>query len=165
MEVIMNIILNTFLIVSFLSFIPNTPTFAQAPSTCRSFQGVIVPYIPDPSLNNVGIATQDNMGRRIIVMNPNILNQFPSLARQFWYAHECAHHALNPPRNNEMNADCFAVQNLRFLGMMVNPFHVDQLLQSISSLPGNAGTGHLPGPARRNLLITCLQRPDGFLPN
>lgn len=129
---------------------------AQQPRHCVSYQGFSVPYIADPTLNNVGIATHDFYGRPIIIMNPQVLNQFPPLAREFWFAHECAHHALPPWQNSEDAADCYAIQAMRWLGMLNNPAEVNQFFASLSGLPGNIWTGHRPGPGRIQLMQTCL---------
>jgi len=147
-------------LVVFLSITAwSLPVLAQnQPLPCRSYQGYPVRYIADPQLNNVGVATTDGYGNPVIIMNPNVVNSFPPLARQFWFAHECAHHAMAPNMNNETNADCFAVRNLRSIGMMRSRRDIDDMLDSISRLPGNIMTGHLPGYARAANMYACLSQ-------
>jgi len=151
----MHIIFRSFLILCSTLFFSNT-ALAQQPGQCLSNQNYPVPYIIDYNLNNVGIATTDNYGNPIIVMNPNILNQFPSLAKEFWFAHECAHHALPPWENSEINADCYAVRNMLYNGLLQNPAAVNQFFNSIAQLPGSVWTGHLPGPARVQAMHVCI---------
>lgn len=129
------------------------------PLPCSSFTGIPVPYIQDPTLNNVGVAHRMQNGQPIIVMNPNVVGPLPEFVRQFWYAHECAHHALHPRQNSEVNADCYAIKAIRNIGLISNRQQVGFLLDYISTLPGNVTTGHLPGPARAQNLYACLSLP------
>lgn len=129
---------------------------ANALGQCISFFGENVPIFEDYNLNNVGMATRDGFGRPYIVVNPIVLQQFPYLAQRFWYYHECAHHALPPQLNSERNADCYAVRNMRDLGELSNKFEVEQMLKSIAMLPGSRW-GHLPGPARAQNILNCIQ--------
>ncbi|WP_395668974.1 hypothetical protein [Rhodoferax sp.] len=135
-----------------------TSTFAQ-PLPCTSFSGIPVPYISDPTLNNVGVAHTMQNGQPIIVMNPNVVGPLPDYVRQFWYAHECAHHALHPMQNSEVNADCYAIKAIRNIGIISNQQQISTLLNHISTLPGNIMTGHLPGPARAQNLYVCFATP------
>jgi hypothetical protein len=129
------------------------------PLPCRSFNGVFVPYIFDQTLQDVGVATKTQNGQPIIFINPNVVSPLPEFVRQFWYAHECAHHALLPIQNSEINADCYAIKAIRNMGIVINAQQVGYLLSSISTLPGNLATGHLPGPARAQNLYNCFASP------
>lgn len=134
-----------------------TPLAVSAdPLPCISFSGVPVPYIPNPMLNNVGVAHTMQNGQPVIVINPNVVSPLPEFVRQFWYAHECAHHALNPMNNSEINADCYAIKALRNYGIISNPQQIGLLLNYISGLAGNSMTGHLPGPARAQSIYACF---------
>ncbi|MDP3511672.1 MAG: hypothetical protein Q8S20_02890 [Sulfuritalea sp.] len=141
-----------------LLFVTPIPVLAQ-PLPCSSFTGIPVPYIPNPALNNVGVAHTMQNGQPVIVMNPNVVGPLPEFVRQFWYAHECAHHALHPMHNSEMNADCYAIKAIRNIGLISNPQQVGFLLNYISTLPGNIMTGHLPGPARAQNMYACFATP------
>lgn len=132
---------------------------AGAPLPCRAFNGQPVPYIANPNLNNVGIAHMTRNGQRIIQMNPNVVGPLPEYVRQFWYAHECAHHALAPAYNSEIAADCYAIKAVRNLGIIRYRNQVSGLLNYISTLRGSIQTGHLPGPARANNLYACFNTP------
>lgn len=137
----------------FLVFISSP---AKAIGQCISHFGEPVPIFQDYNLPNVGMASRDGFGRPFIVVNPHVLNQFPYLAQRFWFYHECAHHALPPNMNNETNADCFAVRNMRDVGELRNLAAVQDMLGSISQLPGSAW-GHLPGPSRARNMLNCIQ--------
>ncbi|MGI2865281.1 hypothetical protein [Vibrio alginolyticus] len=107
------------------------------PLPCTAYNGVPVQYIANPQLNNVGMANVMMNGQPMIQLNPNVINQLPYQVRQFWYAHECAHHALFPQQNSEVNADCWAIKTIRNLGIIQNQQQITQLLNYISTLPGS----------------------------
>lgn len=150
--------MNKKVVLAGLLFLSATSALAQ-PLPCSSFQGIPVPYIADPTLNNVGVAHRMQNGQPIIVINPNVVSPLPEYVRQFWYAHECAHHAFHPAYNSEMNADCYAIKAIRNIGIISNHHQVGVLLNYISTLPGNIMTGHLPGPARAQNLYACFANP------
>ncbi len=143
------------LVVLWLSSIT---VFAQ-PLPCTTFNGIPVPYFSDPTLNNVGVANRMQNGQPYIVINPNVVGSLPEFVRQFWYAHECAHHALHPSLNSEMNADCYSIKAIRNIGLVTSSQEVGFLLNYISTLPGNINTGHLPGPARATNVYACFASP------
>jgi hypothetical protein len=149
------------LINIFVLFVIIFVTFnvSAEPLPCRSFNGTPVPYIANPSLNNVGVAHTTYNGQPIIQINPNVVGQLPEYVRQFWYAHECAHHALHPMQNSEISADCYAIKALRNLGIINHPQQIVSLLTYISTMPGNIQTGHLPGPARAQNINNCFNTP------
>lgn len=149
--------MKTIVLIALLS-LGSLAVYAQ-PLPCSSFTGIPVPYIPDPTLNNVGVAHRMQNGQPIIVINPNVVGPLPEFVRQFWYAHECAHHALHPMQNSEINADCYAIKAIRNIGLISNQQQVGFLLNYISTLPGNVMTGHLPGPARAQNLYACFATP------
>lgn len=129
------------------------------PLPCTSFNGIPVPYIANPGLNNVGVAHRMYNGQPVIQINPNIVAPLPEYVRQFWYAHECAHHALHPSQNSEVTADCWAIKAIRNIGIINHPSQIDVLLNYISGLAGSIQTGHLPGPARAQNLYGCFNTP------
>lgn len=146
------------LVLTVFIFSASFSIFAQ-PLPCSSFFGIPVPYISDPALNNVGVAHSMQNGQPIIVINPNVVGPLSEYVRQFWYAHECAHHALHPMQNSEVNADCYAIKAIRNIGVIANRQQIGVLLNYISTLPGNIVTGHLPGPARAQNLYACFAMP------
>jgi hypothetical protein len=131
----------------------------SAPLPCTSFNGFYVQYISNPNLNNVGVAHTLHNGRPVIQINPNVVGPLPEYIRQFWYAHECAHHALHPSINSEENADCYTLKAIRNIGIINHPQQIKNLLDYISTLPGNIKTGHLPGQARAQNLYNCFNSP------
>lgn len=130
-------------------------TVANAtPSTCRSWQGMEVPYLGDQNLDNVGGATFDNAGRAIITLNPTRLSQFPPLAREFWLAHTCGHHALTPQYNTEQEADCFAMRSLGKKKIRT-PEKRETLFEELKTLPADVWGDHQPDAARIDALRQC----------
>lgn len=122
---------------------------------CTSYASEPVELYFDQSLANVGIATRRYGGRPIIVFNPNVTRQFSDLVTQWWFAHECAHHALPPNLNNESNADCFAIRQMRQYGFLRNPNQLATFYYELGNLPGSAASGHLPGPQRAQNIANC----------
>ncbi|MCA8906361.1 MAG: hypothetical protein KDA64_00405 [Rhodospirillaceae bacterium] len=126
----------------------------QQPVPCTSFYGEPVQYIADAGLNDVGMSTR-YFGRPIIVLNPMVLQRFAPLVQIWWQAHECGHHALSPTMNSEVAADCFATRALRDLGYIRSWADLEELMRELSTIPGNAFTGHLPGPMRAAQVRDC----------
>jgi len=94
---------------------------------CQSYFGEPVAVYLNRRLQDVGMATRQMYGVPAIVINPNVTRQYSDLVTQWWFAHECAHHALPPHLNSEPNADCFAVRELRRVGLLYTP---SQLMHS-----------------------------------
>ncbi|MDH3348637.1 MAG: hypothetical protein OEM02_11145 [Desulfobulbaceae bacterium] len=87
-----------------------------------------VPEIPNPSLNDIAIATHMN-GQIVIVYNPNYCNILGPLVCNFFRAHEYGHvnlgHILQGthPVQAEFEADCWAAQNAPFEQVQAAYFH------------------------------------------
>lgn len=124
------------------------------PLTCRSWQGMEVPYLGDATLETVGGATMNARGRAVILLNPEILSTFPEPARDFFLAHECGHHALIPDYNTEAEADCFAMRLLRKKKLRT-PEQVTALQDALTTLPDTAWAGHRPDAERIEALAHC----------
>ncbi len=120
------------------------------PMHCTTSSGQRAAIFIDPSVDhNIGRAM--NNGYPIIVLGPGFFNRVPPLVGKFWFLHECAHHVVG---GNEAAADCFAIRNLRDLGLIRHPRQVDELLYQISQMPGSFR--HLPGPPRAQNIYFCL---------
>lgn len=130
------------------------PMAIAKPSTCRSWQGMEVPYMGDPSLETLGGAELDRAGRAIILLNPGILNKFPPLAREFWLVHTCGHHALVPEYNTEAEADCFAMRSLGKKKIRTEEKR-DALFEELAALPEGSWPDHQPDAARIDALKVC----------
>ncbi|MEQ9210020.1 MAG: hypothetical protein RLN96_09310, partial [Pseudomonadales bacterium] len=86
------------------------------PMYCRSSFGQQVAIFIDPQVNqNIGRAM--NNGYPVIILGPGFFNWVPPLVGQFWFLHECAHHVVG---GNEAASDCFAIRNLRNLGLVTH---------------------------------------------
>mgnify|MGYP001243454832 FL=1 len=126
---------------------------------CFNFQGQQVGEFYNYNINDVAIATNNNMGMPIILYNPNVLQSMPGPTRTFFRYHECAHHALGhtvsgPSMQNEQNADCWAIRTMYQHGLL-NP-HVLSTIQNSIAQFGKADWTHLPGPRRAINLKACL---------
>lgn len=121
---------------------------------CTSFFGEPVAVFLDYQLDNVGVAHRQFDGTPAIVINPNVTNRYSDLVTQWWFAHECAHHALPPVANNESNADCFGIRELRRIGLLFHPSQLHAFVQELYDLSGSP-MGHLPGPIRSQNIAAC----------
>jgi hypothetical protein len=124
------------------------------PMSCQSYFGEPVAVYLNYQLQNVGVASRQMNGAPTIVINPNVTNQFSDLLTQWWFAHECAHHGLPPALNSESNADCFAVRQLRGIGLLYTPEQLNAFAYELWNLPGSP-MGHLPGPMRAQNIASC----------
>lgn len=125
------------------------------PMNCRSAFGEPVAVYLNQQLGNVGIASRSNTnGTPYIVINPNVTNQYSDLVTQWWFAHECGHHALPPAANSEVNADCFGIRELRRVGLLNHPAQLESFTYELANLPGSP-MGHLPGPLRAQRIAQC----------
>ncbi|MBA15492.1 MAG: hypothetical protein CMN73_03955 [Sphingomonas sp.] len=123
------------------------------PMNCRAYgNGQYVAIFSDPALDDVGIASR-YVGQPYIVLNPDVMARYSDLVAVFWFAHECAHHALGP-MNSESNADCFAIRRMRDLGIIRRREQLLAFSQELRNLPGTA-MGHLPGPLRAQHIAAC----------
>lgn len=123
------------------------------PMNCTSNQGVPVAIFFDYQLNNVGVASTMYNGTPTITINPNVTNNYSNIVAQWWFAHECAHHALGP-YNSESNADCFGVQQLVQFGILNSLPQLRAFRVELRSLAGSP-MGHLPGPLRADNIVNC----------
>ncbi|WP_375688337.1 hypothetical protein [Pseudooceanicola sp. LIPI14-2-Ac024] len=131
------------------------------PLPCSDYYGRQVLYVPNPSLPDIGQATVWN-GQPTIFINPNILIQFSPIVQQWWYAHECQHHALGLGSHTEAQADCFAGRALAQLGILSSLADTAQLKFELSNLPGNQLSGHLPGTVRGAIVEQCAREQGNF---
>ncbi len=135
-----------------------TVSAAQVYEGCSDIRGIPVASVAS-NINNVAVATLGAYGEPIIYYNPGVLSWFHPVTRQFWYFHECAHHALghafhNIPIYREKEADCWAVREMYKLGFL-NEQKLFIIQNDLASLPGD-GWVYLPGPARAISLEVCL---------
>lgn len=124
------------------------------PMTCTAFDGTRVLIVRNPYLNNVGVAHRFRSGQPTIELNPNVTLQFSATVAQWWFSHECAHHGLPPGMNSEMNADCFAIRQMRNYGIITSYAQLQAFAVELRNLPGSP-TGHLPGPLRAQHIANC----------
>jgi len=117
---------------------------------CTTTQGQTAAIYIDPSVNQY-IGRASHNGFPVIQLGPGFFNSVPGFVGQFWFLHECAHHVVG---SSEAEADCFAIQNMRNLGLINHPNQVHILLNQISQMSGSFT--HLPGPPRAQNIFNCL---------
>ena len=123
------------------------------PMNCTAHTGQPVAIFLNSQLNDIGMANYYN-GAPVIILNPRVASQYSNMVAQWWFAHECAHHALPPQFNNETYADCYAVQQLVRNGVIRRREQLIAFSQELGALPGSP-MGHLPGPYRVRNIINC----------
>jgi hypothetical protein len=98
---------------------------AQSYPTCYNAQNIPVIYMANPNIPDIAIARTAPDGTPIVLWNPNIVfAQHPDVV-EFFYYHECAHHALAHPLGtygpgSERAADCWAKQTMWSVGVLSN---------------------------------------------
>lgn len=150
------------LIIFMVLLIPSTgksqTMIAGVPVNCVDAFGVPVATIPAPQLGDVGMARIESNGVRVIYLNPFILNNLPPSVQLFWYAHECAHHALGHTYgfnqfSREIEADCWAIRTGRDQGWIT--LNVIGVMSPYFIANPGSPWGHLPGPQRVQNFANC----------
>jgi hypothetical protein len=129
---------------------------------CVDFRGVPVASVLNAQVNDVAVANWAPNGAPVIHYNPYVLARLSPQTRVFFYAHECAHHALahairNIPFEREQEADCWAVRALVARGVLNPDGDVAAVQRDLSFSPGD--WTHVPGPRRAFNLRACLASP------
>lgn len=133
---------------------------------CVDFRGQPVASVLDNSINDVAIASIRS-GQAIIQYNTRVLANLSPPTRRFFYAHECAHHALAhtinaPSLANERAADCWAAKTMRTkMGLSILELRA---IQADISRVGNGDWTHLPGPMRSIDIEKCIGLDDSTQP-
>jgi len=149
----------TFLAVAQPSFATEAITF----DSCTDVAGHTVAAEADYALPTL-VQTSDNTGRPSLRYNPSLLPELSASVRQFFYAHECARHALGLAGKAELSytqvqrADCVAAATLLASGLLQRENL--QTLQRELNFDKQAWQ-LLPGPPRAFDLTSC--RSGGVL--
>jgi len=128
---------------------------------CSDFRGIAVASIMNTNLPDVAAANWAPNGAPIIMYNPYVLARLSPQTRLFFYAHECAHHALGHairsiPFHQEQEADCWGIRTLVARGALNGSQDVMAVQNDLSFSPGD--WTHVPGPRRAINLRACLGR-------
>jgi len=135
--------------------------------SCTDAGGRVVQGLPDPSLNVLVRAGQDG-GRRVIRYNTDVLPELSALARQFFFAQECARVALglapgvDPPPARARQADCIGAATLRTSGALDETAALRALQAEL--VFSEDQWAQLPGPRRAFDLAACPARTGIALP-
>jgi len=151
------------IVVSAFTMVIVSTGFANAQITfdgCVDFRGVPVASILDVTVPDVAVARWAPNSAPVILYNPNVLARLAPQTRLFFYAHECAHHALahgvrNIPFLQEQEADCWAIRTLVGRRILDGGDDVDAVQRDLSFSPGD--WTHVPGPRRAFNLRACLR--------
>jgi len=131
---------------------------------CIDSRGNSVASILDYSINDVAIARLE-YNYPVIRYNPRVLSRMSETTSQFFYIHECAHHALRhtiqmPSLENERAADCWAIRTMQSeLGLSRQELRA---IQNDIARQGRGDWTHLPGPYRAIDIADCLQSNSGM---
>ncbi len=129
------------------SLVVVTGASAQVPfKACLDRHDQPIEAVVDNDLPYAGVATITADGVPVIFYNKQALSRTSPQARHFVYLHECGHHALrhvwkDPSRLREMEADCWAVQQMVEQGL-IKKRKVDELQAEIGM---SRGLGTLKG--------------------
>lgn len=139
---------------------------AQSPphQGCHAHDGQWVAAIPSVAIPDIALATIDPYSAApLIYYNPYVIVWLPPQLREWIYAHECAHHALDHLRFgsvtalHEIEADCWATQRLTAQGVL-SAGDIAVMEHAIARLlPGH--WMHMPGRFRAIELQKCTQYP------
>jgi hypothetical protein len=135
---------------------------------CVNAQGQSVESVADPSMSGVARAGVEN-GRPVIRHNAAVLPQLTAQARLFFFAHECARHALAQPLDDvatlddAQRADCWAIGALRASQTFADD-HAERTLEAELNLSDEAWPS-LTGPPRTFNFSACASRGVLRLPS
>lgn len=96
---------------------------AQSYPTCFSVQNVPVTYIADSAVPDIAVARTAPNGQPVVLWNPQVTASLHPFTVEFFYYHECAHHALGHTLGAygggaERMADCWAKQTMWQVGVL-----------------------------------------------
>ena len=132
----------------------------MTPSGCLDMFGQPILALASHRIRDVGLARRDKSRGPVIIYNPRRLARLKPSTRVFFYAHECAHHALGHtvglghPLAVEQDADCWAIRNL--VKRNIFSHHDIKMVQTDLAKLGRGDRTHLPGPERAKRLPGCL---------
>lgn len=127
---------------------------------CVDIRGLPVASVLNYNVPDVAMANLAPNGAPVIQYNPMVLARLSAQTRVFFYAHECAHHALGHafmsiPFQQEQDADCWAIRTLVHRGILNSGDDVTAVQRDLSFSPGD--WTHVPGPQRQFNLRACLR--------
>lgn len=114
-----------------------------------------IPIYLDNRLSDLAIARIEGNGFAYIVLNDQGMRSAEPIVQAFVFAHECGHHL--GPFLGESWADCWAVRELRVMGFIQTQGQVASIMRAFSNSAGSQ-FGHLPGPARAELIRRCAMQ-------
>ncbi|MEI7774255.1 MAG: hypothetical protein WCK17_05735 [Verrucomicrobiota bacterium] len=167
---------NNFLPIFLLILSFSSIAFAQEMNTsirmhgmklsCFGENGQPVPVAFDEKameLGGGGYAWFDPNRGKAIIFSEKFVNSISKLNALFLFYHECAHAALPigvglATKEQEMNADCYAVAQMRKYGLMPTWKEFSEAMSVWANSPGSL-QGHLPGSQRLAAAAKCAKVP------
>ncbi len=130
----------------------------NVPFSCYANNGQPVPIFFSNHIQGARADLTPQHGYTIGI-NLDHLNNMHPLAAIFTAFHECGHVALSlgvglMSPNQEINADCFAIQNMRRIGLIRTQYEFENAISVILNSSGSML--HPPGHIRRQLMTRCL---------
>lgn len=125
---------------------------------CTDFSGRTVQTYLVPGLGDAGFSEIYFRKVPVIKVDPDVMTSLPGKLQMFFFLHECGHHKLghlvNSAETAEADADCWAIQ----AGRDAKLFSREDVaaFRPFIERSGASRAGHLPGPQRHALLMTCF---------
>jgi hypothetical protein len=137
------------------------PVIGDNPMRCYDYRGAAVWTLMTADLGDVGRASI--IGRMpVISLDSDRMRSLPGKMQVFFYMHECAHHVLGhmrrPTLESEREADCWAVNYGRWIGLLTRK-DIEAFAPYLVRSNGSK-FGHLPGRERLAYLLTCFDKPE-----
>ncbi len=137
------------------------PVIGGNPMRCYDYRGRVVQTLKTTELGDVGRASM--VGRMpIISLDSDRMRSLPPTMQIFFFMHECAHHALGhvvrPTLQSERDADCWAANYGRWVGLF-SGMDVEAWAPYFARSNGSK-FGHLAGPERQAYILNCFDKPD-----
>lgn len=127
---------------------------------CVDSKGVAVRWEESSKIGDLAQATWDKKKRPVVEYNPGKMRFLREVSRNFFYAHECAHHALGhlyggvQGVDKEQQADCWAVHRLK-QDEKLQEGDLEAIQMDLSKI-GRSDENHSAGVRRAGNLKWCL---------
>ncbi|MCW9023771.1 MAG: hypothetical protein OQK73_03735 [Gammaproteobacteria bacterium] len=150
----------------------NVYSLPQTPFTltCTKSNGAVVQTMTGAGFGDIAQSTFIN-GMPVIMIDPYHVSKLNISVQAWMYSHECGHHYLGHIEKGyswattaqkqamELEADCYAIQVLRRLGIL-NNHDVNMILGVVSRLKQN-DLAHPSGIVRASQVSSCLNKTNG----
>jgi hypothetical protein len=142
---------------------PDPPPEDAPYKDCVDSKGVAVMWRQSTKIQDMAQASFDKKKRPIVEYNPQRFKYLSEVSKQFFYAHECAHHVLGhlyaavQGVDKEQQADCWAVLTLKENGTLGDD-GLEFIQQDLGKV-ARSDPNHSAGVRRAGNLKWCLTEP------